>query len=188
MDGIDVLISDHRRVEELFARLEGLQVRATGGEPALLFERKQLVDHVGGELSRHSVAEQTHVYPLVRRLLGDELAERELAEHREVEKTLVFLLDMSPDNVDFDAFLRRLIADVRAHIAEEEREILPRLRAELPPDELARLGRQITETESRAPTRPHPLAPHSGPLARVAAPAAAVLDRLRDRLTGRRQN
>jgi hypothetical protein len=57
--------------------------------------RQQLTEKVIIELVRHSVAEEAYLYPAVRELTpgGDELADREIAEHAEAEETMKRLED-----------------------------------------------------------------------------------------------
>jgi len=52
---------------------------------------------------------------------------------------------------------------------------------------LLELGEAIDEAKQTAPTRAHPHAPDQPPALTLAAPVAAVYDRLRDRLQGRPQ-
>jgi hypothetical protein len=75
-DVIDILVQDHREVEEMFQELEGLRGR-TGEEDRK--RRKELVDKVTIELVRHAVAEETQVYPAVKQKVSDDEAEREAA-------------------------------------------------------------------------------------------------------------
>ncbi|MGW5687970.1 hemerythrin domain-containing protein [Nonomuraea sp. NPDC003754] len=75
-DVIAVLTHDHREVERMFTELEQLGT-------ADVDRRQTLTEKVIIELVRHSVAEEAYLYPAVRDLLpdGDQLADRELAEH-----------------------------------------------------------------------------------------------------------
>ncbi len=60
-DVIHELTTDHREVEEIFAQIEALP---TGDK-----RRKDLADQATIELVRHSIAEEMHLYPAVRRHL-----------------------------------------------------------------------------------------------------------------------
>jgi hypothetical protein len=46
-------------------------------------------------------------------------------------------------------------------------------------------GASWADGKAKAPTHPHPAAPASGPGAKVAGPAAGMVDRVRDKLTDR---
>ena len=79
------------------------------------------------------------------------------------------------------------IADVKeyCHLTDEEVEQFPRLRASLPREELVELAGKVRSAKALAPTRPHPSAPNSALFHKVAGPGVGLVDRLRDRLSGR---
>jgi hemerythrin superfamily protein len=174
-DLVDVLVSDHRTVEALFAQLE-----AGIPDPQ---RRQDLVDVTVAELMRHAVAEEQYLCPTVRQDLddGDELAERELAGHREAERLMSELMGTDVDHPEFEPLVIRLIREVRAHIREEESVLLPQLRTECEPGTLVGLGTEALSAKKLAPTRPHP----SIPVNRVAAPIVGLVDQAVDTLTDR---
>ena len=67
MDAIELIMKDHDRVEELFARfkggggLTGLVRRVTGNVPAR--ERRTAVEHICRELDVHTRVEEEILYP-----------------------------------------------------------------------------------------------------------------------------
>jgi len=67
-DLVDVLVSDHRTIDDLFAQLA--RVHRDAGRI------RDLVDVTVAELMRHEVAEEQYLFPAVRRCLddGEELA------------------------------------------------------------------------------------------------------------------
>ncbi len=75
---INAITFDHRAAEPVFDELQSRQ-----GSPE---HRRDLADHVIAELVRHSVAEEQYVYSEIRRTLGDEAADHEIAEHAEAER------------------------------------------------------------------------------------------------------
>jgi hypothetical protein len=92
-----------------------------------------------------------------------------------------------PDGAEFTELVRKLIADVTAHVQDEENNLFPALAAHCGPDDLRRLGEQVQAAKDKAPTRPHPSAPDRPPLNKLLAPGAGLVDRIRDRLSGRGQ-
>lgn len=74
---------------------------------------------------------------------------------------------------------------VEQHVQEEEGQFIPALRAAVDEQALEDLGQQLDKAKQSAPTRPHPNAPDEPPALAMAAPVAAIYDRLRDRLQGR---
>ncbi|GAA4673633.1 hemerythrin domain-containing protein [Streptomyces chumphonensis] len=176
---IDELTTDHREVEELFGRIDALP-KGDGG-------RKHYADQVTIELVRHSVAEEEYLYPAVRRYVpgGDRIADRELADHAEAERILKDLEGSEPGDADFDRLMSRLMDEVRRHVADEEQNLFPALRASTTPDVLDELGEKVRRAKRTAPTRPHPSAPDTPPGDKLLGPAAGMVDRMRDALSGR---
>lgn len=188
-DGITLLTEDHRKVEQLFQRLEALQPQAAAGDGdgTLLEERKSLADKVVIALSRHAVAEEEYLYPLVSRVVpgGGQLAEESIREHQGAKDELNAIDGMSPDHVDWWRHVQALMADIRHHVQEEEGELFPRLRTQVGQADLDELGRTLAAAEAKAPTHPHPHAPNRPPWDKLAAPGAALVDKARDAVSGR---
>jgi hypothetical protein len=63
--------------------------------------------------------------------------------------------------------------------------MFPKLRSALSAEQLHDIGQKLADGKAKAPTHPHPHAPASGPGAKVAGPAAGMVDRVRDKLTDR---
>ncbi|QGV82332.1 hemerythrin domain-containing protein [Streptomyces ficellus] len=176
---IQELTTDHREVDELFARIESL--------PAGDEQRRELADELTMELIRHAVAEEMYLYPAVRRFVddGDDLADKEIEDHSEVERMLTDLEGCHPGDARFDALINRLKAAVTTHVADEENRLFPLLAESCSPQSLDELGDKIRSAKKTAPTRPHPAAPDTPPANKLLAPGAGMVDRMRDMLTGR---
>ncbi|KAF4409114.1 MULTISPECIES: hemerythrin domain-containing protein [Streptomyces] len=178
-DVIDELTIDHREFEEMFERIEALPV---GDE-----RRKTLADQVIVELVRHSVAEEMHLYPAVRRLLpnGGSVADKELGDHATAERVMKRLEHRDADDPEFDRLIAELTREIRGHVRDEEHNLFRRLRQAASAEELRELGDKVRHAKKRAPTHPHPHAPLRPPYNRVVAPGAGLVDRVRDALGGR---
>ncbi|HYN93150.1 MAG TPA: hemerythrin domain-containing protein [Pilimelia sp.] len=178
-DVLDLLTDDHRELEELFAELEGGE-----GTPQ---QRRDLADVVIAELVRHAIAEEEYVYPTARRALadGDEVADHEIAEHGEAEQLMKDLEGVDPTDPRFDTLLTELTATIRQHVADEEANLFPRLRATCPAAELTDLAGKVEAAKRLAPTRPHPAAPDTPPWNKLLAPGTGLIDKVRDALSGR---
>ncbi|MEU0600186.1 hemerythrin domain-containing protein [Streptomyces sp. NPDC006393] len=176
---IEELTADHREVEELFAEIE----TQAAADP----RRRQLADQLTMELVRHSVAEEEYLYPAVRRFVddGDDLADKEIADHNEVEHMLKELEDCRPGDAQFDTLMGRLKTSVTAHVRDEEDRLFRLLADSCPPKTLDELGEKVREAKKTAPTRPHPAAPSTPPLNKLLAPGTGMVDRARDMFTGR---
>jgi hemerythrin superfamily protein len=177
---IDVLVTDHREVEELFTEFETLPPEAHD-------RRKTISEQVVIELVRHAIAEEMYVYPAIRKHLPDgaEIAEHEISEHNEAEVTMKRIEKYKHDDPKLDAEMRELIRVIRHHVSEEEGDVFPKLAAAMGRSELERLAGVVQAAKKVVPTRPHPLAPDHPPFNKLLGPGQGLVDRVRDALSGR---
>jgi hemerythrin superfamily protein len=180
-DVVDVLTSDHREVTALLT-----QVRSTT-DPEV---RRDLIDTAISELVRHAVAEEMYVYPAMRKHLpdGDKAVEHDVEEHKELERTMKKLEAADASSAEFDTALGQLEAILADHVQDEETEQFPELRRRIPQDELTDLAGKVEAAKKLAPTRPHPGAPNNPVFHKLVGPGVGLVDRLRDKLTGRGTN
>jgi hypothetical protein len=186
-DVTDLLTRDHDRITMLLKQLKALPGPSKGGSPVHASRRESLVDMISVALAQHEPAEQQHLWPAVRRALpdGDELAETALRQEAEGTRLLAELGRTSPHTETFDELAEQLAQALRKHVAFEDM-VFARLREAVPQEERDALGRGVRQAEKAAPTRPHPHAPEKpAPAVKAAGAAAAPLDLMRDRTTGR---
>jgi hemerythrin superfamily protein len=183
-DIIVELVKDHDELREMFGKLRGGSTSATS---ATGDERARLVREMTVELVKHSVAEEVHLYPLIRKVFddGDHIADHEIDEHAQVERLLKELEKLEPTDAKYDQNVQQVIDDVTHHAQEEETEVFPRLRQLCKEDELRELGDKVRRTKSIAPTHPHPSAPDTPPGNLIAGPLAGLVDRVRDAFSSR---
>jgi hemerythrin superfamily protein len=175
-------MQDHREVESMFNELDVLR----GSQAAdTVQRRKELAEQAVIELVRHSVAEEAEVYPRIRERIDSAEADKLIHDQSEAELTMKRLEKLDADQPEFEAELQKLISEIKAHVAEEERVAFPRLREVFSADELAEMGRKVEAVKKTAPTRPHPSAPDQPPGNKALGPMAGLVDRIRDSLTGR---
>ncbi|WP_327596088.1 hemerythrin domain-containing protein [Streptomyces chartreusis] len=177
-DVIAELTADHREVEELFGKIAALP---SGNE-----QRRKYADQAVTELVRHSIAEEVYLYPAVRELLpdGDTVADKELEDHAEAERTMKALEGVEASDAEFDRLIGELMTEIRSHVRDEEENLFPRLRSAASEDELMKLGDKVRQAKKLAPTRPHPSAPDTPPANKLLAPGVGMVDRIRKVLTG----
>jgi len=180
MDAVELLMHDHRMVEQLFRDYDA------AASPA---QQRAVVEVLIRELSKHAALEELLVYPLARKLLpdGQQEIDEHLAEHMAVKKLLLQLDKLDEGAGQTGSLVDELQAALADHIEEEEGHLLPRLRDLADAQALAELGEALDRGKQTAPTRPHPAAPTQPPALALAAPVAAIYDRLRDRIQGRPQ-
>ena len=138
-DAVELIKSDHRKVEQLFREFEEAGDRA--------YKTKQeLVGQIVEELEVHATIEEEIYYPAVEakaRKDGKELIAEAVEEHHVVKILLGELRSMSSEDEAFDAKVTVLMENVRHHVEEEESELLPQSEKILGTDELTRLGEQM---------------------------------------------
>jgi len=174
-----VLVTDHQEMKDYFRELESATDAKT---------RRDVADKLTAEVARHSVAEEMYVYPAARKILpnGDQLIDEELREHAEVEELLKQWEGMDGDDPQFMTTFRQIRDGLLHHIdVEEEPKLFVELQQALSAEELQDLGEKITKAKKLAPTRPHPAAPDEPPMNKVLGVPTGIMDRIRDKMTGR---
>jgi hemerythrin superfamily protein len=179
MDAISMLKDDHRTVERLFKRFEKAGDRAYA-------EKREVVDRIIEALSVHAAVEELLFYPVTRATVPktEDVALESLEEHHLVKWTLSELQGMDPKDERFDAKVTVLIEHVRHHVKEEEGDYFPKVRDELGRAALGDLGEAMEAARLTAPTHPHPRSPDTPPGNLLAGPAAGVVDRMGDTVSG----
>src|SRR4051812_28863905 len=177
-DVVDVLISDHRDVTALISEIWSIK------DPMI---RRDLADTAISELVRHAVAEEMYVYPAMKKYLddGEKAVEHDVEEHKELEQTMKRLEGADVSAPEFDEALRKLEELLADHVQDEETEQFPELRRKVPHEELVELAGKVETAKKLAPTRPHPSAPNNEVFHKLVGPGVGLVDRLRDKLTGR---
>jgi hemerythrin superfamily protein len=174
----DILISDHRDVTALIGEIWSV------ADPMI---RRDLTDTAISELVRHAVAEEMYVYPAMRKYLadGDKSVEHDVEEHKELERAMKALESVDVSSAEFDTSLRQLETILADHVQDEESEQFPELRSRVPHEELVELAGKVESAKKLAPTRPHPGTPNNELFHKLVGPGVGLVDRLRDKLTGR---
>ncbi len=177
-DVVEILSADHREMVELLGQIE--QTADPG-------RRRELADTVIAEVMRHAVAEEMYVYPAIEEHVpgGKEQVEHDKQEHDQIVKVMKQMEDVDASDPAFMGLVLQMEAMLRHHATDEESEQFPQLRAHIPGEKLVKLGEQVQTAKKLAPTRPHPSAPHSELFHKTIGPGVGMIDRLRDKLTGR---
>ncbi len=177
-DVIAELIIDHREVDEMLTRLQG-ELPAE--------ERQDTMEHVIAELVRHAVAEESYLYPAIEDRVpnGKAIADKERADHQEVEELLKQLEGEDPHAPESRPTLMKLVTSLHEHVADEEGNLFPALRQVYSEQELKDLGDKVRTAKKAAPTRPHPSAPRGELARKTMGPMVGLVDRTRDLLTRR---
>ncbi len=141
---LEMLITDHRGIERLFADLSSKLVG-------------QAREWVGGEfvsrLLTHAFVEEQVLYPAIRTAVpGDqELVDAALDEHQALKDTLARLQALDPNDHESEILLAHLHRDLRGHVDNEERVLFPMLRYSLGERRLAEMARELEQVRRAAP-------------------------------------
>lgn len=134
MDAISFLKAQHRDAEALFEALREERARGSGRHRLV-----QLADF----LLRHAAVEEARFYRAVLSAQTETFLRGALEEHLNVRLHLAELLDLQWEDPGFLTALARLEKSVLAHVAEEERVLLPMVERAMGNEELLALGRLL---------------------------------------------
>jgi hemerythrin superfamily protein len=142
---LDILTSQHREVDELFAKLE-----------AHKGDRNALVLELADKLAAHATAEEKIFYPSVMARQTADLLHESVEEHLEIKRLLADIITQRLDGDELTAKLSVLKENVTHHAhEEEEQKLFPMLRSSLGADVLAGLGNEVLAMfEDLMPTHP----------------------------------
>jgi iron-sulfur cluster repair protein YtfE (RIC family) len=130
-DVVDLIEHDHREVEQLFAAFKESHDRT-------------VVTKICDELDKHTRAEEQAVYPVFEQELSDEAQQIHEAENEHSEaRQLIGRIRNTEDEEHLVELMTELEQAIQHHVHEEESELLPKAREELPAEELSELGAQF---------------------------------------------
>jgi hemerythrin superfamily protein len=179
VDVVDILTADHREMIALIGQIHAAPEGA---------QRRDLADTLIAEVMRHAVAEEMFVYPAIEDHVpnGKEDVEHDKKEHDDIVKLMKQLEKSEPSEPAFMDLVRELEGQLTHHAGDEESDQFPKLRQHIPREKLVDMGAKVEKAKKLAPTRPHPSAPHSELFHKTVGPGVGMVDRLLDKLTGRK--
>ncbi|MGY1987720.1 hemerythrin domain-containing protein [Blastococcus sp. SYSU DS0669] len=163
---------DHEELDRLLHELDGAEGAA----------QEEVLTRIDRLVFSHAFAEETVLWPVIRRVLpdGDALTLQVEEEHQEVNELVSALERDGLDDPGRPARLRRLVEVLREDVRDEEDVMLPRLQERLTPDELRALGRRWALMARISPTRPHPTVSRRPPGNALSGLPLSLIDRTRD--------
>ena len=141
-DVIEVLETDHRDVEALFAKVEDNAGAA----------KAQVVAKIATELTLHAELEESIVYPAMREAGLDDMVDEAEQEHQEVKELVAQLQAADGASSEVDGTLAALESNVNHHVEEEEGEVFPKFRAAVDQSTLDALGERVEASKAGATT------------------------------------
>lgn len=136
----DLLEQDHRHVERL---LDSLAESEEGDE------RQDMLAELAMALQLHMQYEEEAIYPLVASAIDNETAEEANIEHGLAREGLAKMQELvtAPG---FGAAVEIVKGGIGHHVEEEESEIFPQLRKDVPRDRQAALAEQLLQAKQAA--------------------------------------
>jgi hemerythrin superfamily protein len=138
MNAIELLETQHRDVDAMFAKLE----KGSGGGKT----RQKLVDDLADMLAIHASIEELHFYPAVKAAKTEENVEHSLEEHVDIKRKLSMIMATRLTSDKFATRLAELKEEVQHHVKEEREELFPKVRRILDADQLEAIGQEMTST------------------------------------------
>jgi len=130
VDAIELLKGQHQEVNALFKKIEKAEED----------EKQDLFDQLADALAVHTAIEEKHFYPATRNARTEELLQEAVEEHLSAKRVIADLLEMSPEDPQFEAKVSLLKEQIEHHVEEEENELFPKVRETLKKEELEDLG------------------------------------------------
>jgi hemerythrin superfamily protein len=170
-----VLVRQRRDHEELDRLLQEL-VGTTGAA------QEEVLTRIDRLVFSHAFAEETVLWPVLRRVLpdGEALTLRVEQEHQEVNELVAALERDGIDHPQRANRLARLVEVLREDVRDEEELLFPRLQEKLSDGQLRRLGLRWELMRRLSPTRPHPTVSRRPPGNALSGLPLTLLDRTRD--------
>ena len=138
---VSALTRDHRRIEELLARLQA----AT--DPA---DRRRRLGEVTTEIVQHADAEEKYLYGVVRGVIprGAIDIEDQIESHARIRAVLGEMQRTDAGREEFDRLMAELVAEVGQNILNEENSVFAWLTQWVDERTLAELGDEIEALRS----------------------------------------
>lgn len=134
MNAIELLKSQHRAVERLFAQIEKAKTADA---------KQKLFVEIADSLAVHATVEEHQFYPTVRAKRTEDILLEALEEHVGIKRVLADLLATDAKNPTFDAKIKVLTEQVEHHVKEEESDLFPKVKKILGAEELQALGQNM---------------------------------------------
>lgn len=135
-----LLRKDHETVKSLFTKYKKAGRSPNG--------KKEIFEEIRRELTIHSQMEAEIFYPALENTPSIEAGQfvaSATEEHRAIEKLLDELVDLNPQEKQFDSKMSTLIHAVNRHIETEEGPVFEEVRKNLPEYRVEELGLEVEQ-------------------------------------------
>lgn len=140
MDAVELLIQQHRLLEEGMKHLE------EAGSDA---DRVRLLAEVGDHLTMHILSEEQVFYPAVKAAKTEDVLLESLEEHLSLKRLLADLLELPPGAQTFEPKFKVLKEQTEHHHQEEEEHLFPKVCTLLGASARAALGEEMKALQTK---------------------------------------
>lgn len=178
LGGENSILARQRRDHDELDRMMNAYEEAAPDGP----EREELWRDIVQLVFSHAFAEETVLWPLLRRVSedGEALTEVVEEEHQAINELVAAVEGADRADPRREEWIAEAFALIRQDIRDEEDDLLPLLRAALDDRRLRQVGASWDAVRRGAPTRPHPGIPRRPPGNAVLGVPLGGYDRLRD--------
>jgi hemerythrin superfamily protein len=134
VNAVDMLESQHREVEDLFAKLG----KADRGD-----RKQKLFTQIADKLAVHASIEEEAFYPAVKAKRTEDILLESLEEHLGIKRVLADLIDLDASDETFDAKAKVLQEQVEHHVGEEEDDLFPKVKKIFDEETLVAIAQQM---------------------------------------------
>jgi len=138
MNAIDYLVKHHRQMEDHLEKLLAAEAP----------ERATLFGSLADALVAHVTIEEQLFYPAVKAQRTEDILLESLEEHLSIKRVLADLVELSPEDVTFDAKLHVLKEQVEHHHKEEEEHLFPKAKKLFDEARLEALGEELERADA----------------------------------------
>ena len=132
---LELLKSDHRKVEDLFSQFEEMKEQEDDSRVAV-------AQRICAELTIHAQVEEELFYPWLRENLDEtEMVAEAEVEHTTAKQLIAEIQPAAAPDENYDAKVKVLNEYIKHHVKEEEEEIFPEVASEK--EELDELGQEM---------------------------------------------
>ena len=133
---LELLASDHRKVEDLFEQYES---EKEGDDET----KRGIAEQICGELTAHAQLEEELFYPWLKENMDEmDKVEEAYVEHAGAKDLIAQIQAATEIDDTYDAKVKVLSEYIKHHVKEEENEIFPEVADQK--DELDELGQELT--------------------------------------------
>lgn len=134
MNAIELLESQHRQVEEMFAQIASTADSAT---------RSRVFEDLADSLAIHAAIEEHQFYPVVKANGIRDLVLESAEEHLAIKRVIADIMKADSSDESYDAKIKFLKQLVTNHVGAEEGLLFPQVRTLIPPEQLEELGDEM---------------------------------------------